>query len=233
MIDMTEYKGIPEDYATLSEFFIRPLDPVNRSLRETPECLVSPSDGVFSSLETVYRDEVTQVKGVTYSLSDFLKRELDFSSGYHVAVIYLSPANYHRYHYPLKGRVDGYCHAHGRLYPVNRLGLDHIKGLFIRNERIITEMTHTPASTGGSPFKWYMTAVGATNVGSIKMEFIQDSPPLDVWISCGKEAGQLQEMGRFEMGSTIVMVVPASLARPIPERVGKPIRVGEPIFYLT
>lgn len=227
-IDMDEYNGETDDYGSLSDFFIRPLDPEKRPLVPDPRALVSPADGVLSGVETVAEDKVTQVKGKYYTLSQLLQTDIDFSRRWRVAVIYLSPSNYHRYHYPLTGAVGRYLAAGSRLFPVNRVGLDYVDRLFVRNERIVVEM-----SVDGTPF--YFVAVGATNVGSIKMEFIEASEPKPrhQWHDVNHDVRQLQEMGRFEMGSTIVLVFPESLAAPIEEKIGGPVRVGEPVFRLT
>jgi len=227
-IDMNEYRGETTDYKCLSDFFVRRLDPETRPLTGDETALVSPADGVLTEIETVYEDRATQIKGKYYSISDLLRESIDFSEGWHVAVIYLSPYNYHRYHYPLSGEVTRYFHTRGRLFPVNKMGLNTMDELFIRNERIITVM-----EKNGVPF--YITAVGATFVGSINMEFITGPPgkKRNRWEPVNVDVSQLQEMGRFEMGSTIVLVVPKKMAEPMDGIKGKSIRVGTPLFKLN
>ncbi|MCP5108666.1 MAG: phosphatidylserine decarboxylase [bacterium] len=225
-IDMAEYQGENGDYKCLSDFFIRHLDPEKRPLVPVEEAVVSPADGVLTEMETIFEDRATQVKGKYYSISQLLKEPIDFSRGWHVAVIYLSPSNYHRYHYPLSGKISGYFHTRGRLFPVNRVGLNNISKLFIRNERIITKIVK-------NDMPCYAVAVGATFVGSIKMEFIRDAKIKNQWQPVNLDIGQLDEMGRFEMGSTIVLVLPEQVADPIDEVKGKPVRVGDPIFRLN
>lgn len=227
-IDMNEYRGETTDYDSLANFFVRRLNPETRPLKGEKNAVVSPADGVLTEIETVFEDRATQIKGKHYSISDFLKEDIDFSEGWHVAVIYLSPYNYHRYHYPFSGKIARYFHTGGRLFPVNKMGLSHIEKLFVRNERIITEI-----EKNGMPF--YITAVGATFVGSIKMEFIPETArkKRNRWEPVNVDVSQLQEMGRFEMGSTIVLVLPRKMAEPIGGVRGKPIRVGDPIFTLN
>ncbi len=224
-IDMEQYRGEPDDYRSLVEFFIRPLDPAVRPLRTEKTALVSPADGRLTEVETVFEDKATQVKGSTYALSRLLMQELDYSRGWHVAVVYLSPSDYHRYHYPLAGTVERYFHTGGRLFPVNQTGVNTVKGLFVRNERVITEM-----KVRGLPC--YIVAVGATFVGSIKMEFIENPRLRKQWVPVNREVSQLEEMGRFEMGSTLVLVLPRQLADVIDEVKGTPVQVGQPIFRL-
>lgn len=231
-ITMDDYVGESSDYKSLSEFFIRPLDPSKRVLTPVENAIVSPADGQLTEVQTIYQDTATQVKGKTYSVSEMIGKKLDFSEGWHVAVIYLSPSNYHRYHYPLTGTVSGYYHTGARLFPVNQIGLNYVDRLFVRNERIVVEMRHkdTPC---------YVIAVGATFVGSIKMEFIKEKRKRHQHHPVNETVTQLQEMGRFEMGSTIVMVIPKKIAEPV-RRPGhrvdsltvQQVRLGEPLFSL-
>ncbi|MCP4219341.1 MAG: phosphatidylserine decarboxylase [bacterium] len=225
-IDMDEYEGSTDDYNCLSDFFIRPLDLTVRPLTKNEAAFVSPSDGVLTEMETIHEDKATQIKGKTYSVSELVKRDLDFSKGWHVAIIYLSPSNYHRYHYPTRGRVENYFHTGGRLYPVNHMGLNNVESLFVKNDRIITEIRK-------DDFTYYYVAVGATNVGSIKMEFIEGEGKQKAWEPVDSPIDQLQEAGRFEMGSTIVLVLPKDMAEPITEKKGQSVRVGEPLLNLA
>lgn len=227
-IDMEEYQGEVGDYKCLSDFFVRQLDPEKRPLTMKKDAIVSPADGVLTEIETIFQDRATQVKGKTYSISQLLKEDIDFSQGWHVAVVYLSPSNYHRYHYPLTGKIKRYFHTGGRLFPVNSLGLNGIDKLFIRNERIVVEIVR-------NELPCYAAAVGATFVGSIKMAFIPDQKKKrrNRWEPVNLDVRQLEEMGRFEMGSTIVLALPQKMAEPIDNIKGKPVRVGDPIFKLT
>jgi phosphatidylserine decarboxylase len=226
-IDMTEYEGEPVDYPCLVDFFTRRLNPDERPLVRDETVVVSPADGILSGMETIFADRAAQIKDKDYSISELIKENIDFSQGWHVATIYLSPANYHRYHYPLSGNISRYFHTGGRLFPVNHLGLKHVDELFVRNERIITEIVKNDLSC-------YIVAVGATFVGSIRMEFItgQKKKMLNRWEPVNLDIRQLEEMGRFEMGSTIVLVMPRKLVEPIENIVGTPVRVGQAIFKM-
>lgn len=228
-IDMYNYQGEVEDYRSLNEFFIRPLDPEKRQLNTDGDAIVSPADGKLTEIQTIYSDSATQVKGKTYSVSQMVGEALDFSKGWHVAVVYLSPSNYHRYHYPVSGTVKRFLHTGPRLYPVNDVGLNYVDRLFIRNERIVTEMAV-------GDYTCYFIAVGATFVGSIKMEYIDYSDKTHKsrkrWIEVDQRVEQVEEMGRFEMGSTIVMVIPEQMAHPIDTLTGQPVEVGQAIFRL-
>lgn len=224
-IDMDEYMGVFSDYSSLCEFFVRKIDPKKRKLTKIEDFLVSPADGFLTSINTEFGDNTTQAKGRFYKISEFVQEDIDFSEGWHIATIYLSPHNYHRYHHTATSTIDGYCHKKGALFPVNSYGTDLVKALFNRNERIITKYSLNNQN-------FYIVAVGATFVGSIKMEFIDNIVRDDKWKSISKPVEQLDEMGRFEMGSTIIMVIPKKLANPVENITGKKIKVGDPIFEI-
>ena len=224
-IDMDEFAGSPGDYPSLAEFFVRPLDPQKRPLILQEEKIVSPADGVVKDIETVYEDKATQVKGKYYAISELVREQLDFSKGWHVATFYLSPRDYHRYHYPVSGKIEGYCHVGGKLFPVNSLGTSLVKNLFVRNERVVVRFVKN-----GLPL--YAVAVGATFVGSIKMVFIDKIKRDRRWKNLDLEVKQLDEMGRFELGSTIVLVIPEELAQIEPGMKEQPIKTGDSIFSL-
>ena len=227
-IDMHTYQGEAEDYQCLVDFFIRPLDPSTRPLKQSLDHIVSPADGVLQTLETVSQDRATQVKGKYYPISELLLDEIDFSEEWHVAVIYLSPSDYHRFHYPVSGTLQGFCHTGTRLYPVNAMGLSLVDRLFVKNERVSLRFDVAGHSM-------YAVAVGATFVGSIKINDIELAKNDGLWkeLADEKPIQQLAEMGRFEMGSTIVLVIPKKMAQPLHDKLGKKLAVGEPIFTLN
>lgn len=223
-IDMNEYLGdIESDFSSLSEFFIRKLNPETRPLQRDEKYIVSPADGTLLDLQVVHEDSVTQVKGIEYKISELINRKLDFQRGWLVANVYLSPSDYHRYHFPLSAELEEYCHLKGRLYPVNSLGLQYVKKLFLRNERISVKF-----SKNSHPF--YMVSIGATFVGSIKMEFIKAVARDGKWKKMNLESVQLEEMGRFEIGSSIVLICPVDLADPVSGIEDSRVKVGQPIF---
>ncbi len=225
-INMDEYEGDVDDYNSLSEIFIRKLDPGKRPLRPDPDSILSPADGVVSSIELVRTDKAVQVKDVEYCISELLNKEIGFSEGWYLTTIYLSPMDYHRFHFPAAGSLNGYCHMRGHLYPVNRLGLNNIKKLFLRNERIVIDM-----NLNGRQI--FIAAVGATFVGSIKMEFIDNYKRDNKWKPLALKVGQLQEMGRFELGSTIIMATPENIAKPADDIIGKVIKTGDILFTMV
>ncbi|XP_071400553.1 phosphatidylserine decarboxylase proenzyme, mitochondrial [Centroberyx affinis] len=167
-------------YRNLGEFFRRKLKPAARPLCSS-SCLISPADGKILHFGRVVNSEVEQVKGVTYSLESFLGphsnssssssfRDLLLSSSSHDlfhCVVYLAPGDYHRFHSPTDWKVEHRRHFPGSLMSVNPGVARWVKELFCLNERV--------ALTGQWQHGFFsLTAVGATNVGSIRVYFDQD-----------------------------------------------------------
>jgi phosphatidylserine decarboxylase len=224
-IDMNQYVGSVDDYDSLSKFFVRPLDMDVRPLKDDKKMFLSPSDGVITVCEQVAADIATQVKGRTYSIGDLVRKELDFSEGYYLFTIYLSPRDYHRYHVPVDATVRSYIHTGWRLFPVNKMSVNSIDDLFVRNERVVVKMKK-------DDHEFYYVAVGATFVGSIKMDFFTN--PVDgKWTVVDKEYKQNQELGMFEMGSTIVLLVPENMVGELNVAAGDTVKVGDPLFQMT
>ncbi len=221
-ISMEEFAGSLDDYATLSSFFVRPLDPVKRPLKKDPAHILAPADSILSVCETVTEDRATQVKGRTYRLSELVGEPLDLPAPWRVAVFYLSPKDYHRFHFPVDTRVVAARRDGARLYPVNKLAVPRIPNLFVQNERVTLK-----CRTAGH--SWYYVTVGATFVGSIETAAGRITER-ERWMPVGKDFLQLDEAGRFNMGSTIVLVIPSVLAGTplLPE--GSPVRVGDPVW---
>lgn len=224
-IDMSEYIGKIEDYESVSDFFIRPLNPETRPLKKVEGAFLSPSDGVLSALELITSDTALQAKGITYKVTEFLKDTPDLSKGYYLMTIYLSPKNYHRFHSPADCVVDSSTHAGCRLFPVNKRSVGNVDELFIKNERIIAKLNIKNNII-------YFVAVGASFVGSIKMEFDHPDKPqcADGWHPVKIGFSQMQELGRFEMGSTIVLAVPAAMVGTMKLEKGQEIRTGDIMF---
>jgi phosphatidylserine decarboxylase len=223
-ISMAEFQGSPQDYLSLADFFVRPLDAQRRPLPTDEQLILSPADGIVSELELIATDCATQVKGKTYPFSRLLAAAIDFSQSWYLATIYLSPGNYHRFHYPVAGRISGCFHSGNRLFPVNAFSCARVKKLYIKNERLVTRIELNETSI-------YVAAVGATFVGSIAMTYLPDGlPAKNEWRELDIPVTQMAEMGRFNMGSTIILALPAALVESVVAEKGRPIRVGDPLF---
>lgn len=232
-VDLSEMDGDLSQFKTFQQFFTRKLKPGARPIANEADMLPSPADGRFSAFGQLGQGTLIQAKGVEYSLDALLggKEDADPYRGGTYAVIYLAPNNYHRVHSPWQGSVVQWRYLPGPLYPVNRMGLDNVPGLFAKNERIVG---HCETEFGRAA----MVMVGATCVGHMRVAFTdlacnEGLPPSGLQ-RCNPVLAQQRgdEFGVFEMGSTVVLV----FARPDvkPElALQTPVRVGQRLFQIA
>ncbi len=223
-IDMDEFEGDVTDYDSLADFFVRKLDEKKRPLEPRPEFFLSPADGILTEWERITGDRAVQVKGITYKISELLESDIGFDQGWYVFTVYLSPADYHRFHTPVDCVLDAWLHTGGRLYPVNSLSVTTVQDLFVKNERIVCAMSY-------EKMKFYYVAVGATFVGGIKMVFI-DKDVKREWVTSNRKFSQNDEFGRFDMGSTIILVTPEKMVESVTVKKGQRIKTGDPLFKM-
>jgi len=208
-IDMTEAQWEdPSAYRTFNEFFTRPLKDGIRPIVEGDDALCHPVDGAVSQFGDIIGDDIFQAKGHKFSLTTLLggKPELaECFKGGKFATIYLAPRDYHRIHMPVDGVLTDTLHVPGELFSVNPLTAANVPGLFARNERVVT-LFDTPAG------KVAMVLVGATIVASIETVWAGTiTPPAGKYVQhwqYGDENIALakgEEMGRFKLGSTVVL----------------------------
>ncbi len=231
-VDLSECDDL-STFATFGEFFARPLRPGARPIAAGADVVVSPVDGTVSETGIVEGGRLIQAKGLAYRAADLLgdTRLAARIEGGSFATIYLSPRDYHRIHFPLDGRVLGWRYLPGRLWPVNPASVSTVPGLFAVNERLVTVLDTSLGTCA-------VTAVGATVVGRVRASYDPAVPltnarggrpqsrdyPEPIPVRKG------QELGAFEMGSTVVLLFEkgrvALSARLVP---GARVRVGEPV----
>ncbi|XP_056648086.1 phosphatidylserine decarboxylase proenzyme, mitochondrial isoform X1 [Diorhabda sublineata] len=215
-------------YPSLADFFARSLKNGMRQVDQS-SCLVSPCDGTVLHFGTVDTEQVEQVKGVTYSLKDFLGEQVtkmqkygsDFKTSLlhkplegttlYQCVIYLAPGDYHRFHSPAEWKPTHRRHFSGQLLSVNPSIASWLPGLFTLNERAVY--------LGHWNYGFFSyTAVGATNVGTVKVYFdktLQTNKPYknrtkeEICLGNAVELKKGDIMGEFRMGSTIVLIFEA------------------------
>lgn len=216
-------------YASFNAFFTRALRPGARPL--APADLVCPVDGAISQFGAIERDQILQAKGHRYSTRALVGGDAALAALFddgHFATLYLSPKDYHRIHMPCGARLRRMVHVPGDLFSVNPATVRGVPGLFARNERVVC---HFEGEHG--PF--VLALVGATIVGSmatvwhgvvnpprpgVVRQWRYDEPPVAL--------KQGDEMGRFLLGSTVVMLFPAGPLRFNPAWApGRSIRMGE------
>ena len=198
----------PSTYPTFNEFFTRALKPDARPIASGADEVACPADGRISAIGNIENARVFQAKGKDYSLAALLADvELAsvFSNGSFITV-YLSPRDYHRLHMPVDGQLISQTHVPGRLYSVAPHTVRTIDSIFARNERVIATFD-TPEYGQVA-----LVLVGAINVAAIETVWHGlVTPPAGKSVSCwpytDKESMTLkkgEEMGRFNMGSTII-----------------------------
>ena len=198
------------DFATFNDFFTRELAPGARPLDPDPKSLVSPSDGRISQCGRITNDRIIQAKGHHYSIRDLLAGDPDcaqFNHGF-FHTVYLSPRDYHRVHMPVEGKLLRTIHVPGRLFSVSPGTVRSVPRLFARNERVASlfETPHGPMA---------LVLVGAMLVSSIETVWAGViTPPYGHKVARGDWSRRDivlqrgQEMGRFNMGSTVIVLLP-------------------------
>jgi phosphatidylserine decarboxylase len=233
-VDMSEAaEPDPAAYPSFNAFFTRALRPGARPLAAAD--WVCPVDGTVSQFGRVEDGRIFQAKGHRYSARALVGGDealaAHFAQG-HFATLYLSPRDYHRIHMPAAGRLRRMIHVPGDLFSVNPATARGVPGLFARNERVVCVF-----ESEGAVVPWVLVLVGATIVGSMATAWHGVvNPPrpgrLREW-SYGADApvlAQGQEMGRFLLGSTVVLLWPPSPLRFNPDwRPGGAVRLGQPM----
>ena len=237
-LDMSESALPLSSYANIGELFVRQLAPGKRPLANAE--VVSPVDGRESQTGILNgkNPQMIQAKGKTYSLAELIRDEdlaAHFANG-RFATIYLAPFNYHRIHSPVAGKLVSASYCPGTLWPVNPWSVERVEGLFCINERITTRI----AVDGGGEL--LLVKVGATNVGRIVVNYAPNwitnvgklprkAPRIDYIPRSEYRFERGAELGRFEMGSTVILVADEILASRLPElfqsTLGKAIKMGE------
>jgi phosphatidylserine decarboxylase len=216
-------------YASFNEFFTRPLREGARPLAQAD--FICPVDGAISQFGAIERDQIFQAKGHSYSTTALVGGDAalaaQFADG-SFATLYLSPRDYHRIHMPCAGRLRRMIHVPGELFSVNPTTARGVPGLFARNERVVCvfDSAHGP---------FVLTLVGATIVGSMATVWhgvVNPPRPGEVreWTYDDREIAlaQGEEMGRFLLGSTVVMLFPTGRLAFNPDWApARPIRLGE------
>jgi len=199
----------PAAYPSFNAFFTRPLKPGVRDFCAEAKALLSPADGAISQIGDICEGRILQAKGKDYTALELLggdaERAKAFAGG-QFATIYLSPRDYHRLHMPITGKLRQMIHVPGRLFSVNTATANTVPRLFARNERVVALF-----DTDAGPMA--LVLVGAIFVCSIETVWHGEvTPPtvseVKVW-NYGEDGPLLEkgaEMGRFNMGSTIIVL---------------------------
>jgi phosphatidylserine decarboxylase len=218
-------------YFSFNAFFTRELKPGVRPLSTESNAIVCPADGAVSQAGDITDGKIFQAKGKSFTATDLLggdaARAEPFNNGV-FTTIYLSPKDYHRLHMPLTGTLREMVHIPGRLFSVNTATTNSVPGLFARNERVTAIF-----DTDAGPMA--LILVGAIFVSSVETvwhgvvtppsitsvqswQYQNDAPTLKIG----------EEMGRFNMGSTIIVLFGKDKAKWDTEfKAEKTVKLGE------
>ena len=230
-VDMRDaVESDPYQFASFNEFFTRALRPDARPIDAAVDAVVSPVDGSVSECGPIVGDRLLQAKRRDYTLHELLAGQpwaAAFEGGV-FATIYLAPFNYHRIHMAVRGTLLDTVFVPGRLFSVNRVTARHVPRLFARNERVLT-LFDTQFG------RCALVMVGALNVGSIATVWAGDIAPAARRVVTRIPGPALDldkgaEVGRFNMGSTVILLFEANRVRWNPQlRAGAIVRLGQAI----
>lgn len=200
------------DYQNFNDFFTRELKPESRIITANAQKVLSPVDGTISQFGRIQAGQIVQAKGHSYSVHELLAGEAKVAQTFehgHFMTLYLSPKDYHRIHMPTVGRVKQMWYVPGKLFSVNPATTEHLPGLFAKNERVVC-LFETPKGP------MLMVLVGAMIVASIETSWaglIAPNRPKQIktWQYNEEHLIDLQqgeEMGRFKLGSTVILLYP-------------------------
>jgi len=230
-VDMSEFQK-PSYYESLNALFTRELVK-KREYDKDDKSLISPCDSFITSCGDIEGEKALQIKGFSYSVDELLGANIDkekkqrLKNGRYIN-FYLSPKDYHRYHSPFDMRVKKVVHIPGKLYSVNLKWLNKIPNLFIENERVVMECVDEKNRL------FFMVFVGALNVGKMNFTFDKrvqtnsDRRYITYYEYGNVFIKKAQELGKFEMGSTIVMFFEKDFVD-IVAKEGSGIRYGDTI----
>lgn len=197
------------DYVSFNQFFTRELKAGLRPIAKQSNAIVSPADGQISQLGSILDDRIFQAKNHNFSVAELLGGDNQLAENFangNFATIYLSPKDYHRLHMPIAGRLIKMIHIPGRLFSVNTTTTNTVPNLFARNERVVCVFETKIGLMA-------LVLVGAIFVSSIETVWQGVvTPPTTKCIrnwdyaNDNIELDKGDEMGRFNMGSTIIVL---------------------------
>jgi phosphatidylserine decarboxylase len=225
----------PLRYPSFNAFFTRALRADARPMPADSQVIASPVDGTISQIGAIDGARMIQAKGHDFSVEALLagpSRWTSRFSGGTFATIYLAPFNYHRIHMPCNGELHSAWYVPGRLFSVNTTTAAAVPGLFARNERIVCIFEE-------GELCFAMVLVGALFVGSMSTVWHGEVTPKirrrpqPLPVSAGLRLERGQEMGRFNMGSTVIVLFPRGALEWQRElHAGTTLRVGQDMARL-
>lgn len=219
-------------YENLNDFFTRELKPNSRSHLPQTTKIISPVDGYISALGKIQAGKLLQAKQIYYDITTLLGHNLEdarqFESGEFIT-LYLAPHNYHRVHMPIDATLEKMIYVPGHLFTLNPLAVRWVPQLFSRNERVVCLF-----STANGPMA--IILVGALFVGSIITTWhgpvnASHSTHPRIWDYTNQTIHliQHQELGRFQYGSTVILLFPQDSIAWENLQLNQTVQVGQPL----
>lgn len=231
-VDMSEAaRGIGE-FASFNDFFTRELKPGARPLGDAARHILSPADGAVSQLGVIEGGRIFQAKGRHFTAAELLGGDAAAAErleGGRFITIYLSPRDYHRVHMPAAGRLASTTYVPGDLFSVNQATAEGVDRLFARNERLSCRFDG-PDGHFASVMVGAMIVAGIDTVWPHRFSGHARTPLAEDFTSAGLDFAAGDEMGRFYLGSTVVLLFEPGRVEWLDHlKAGSPLRMGEPI----
>lgn len=201
-VDLSESAGTLADYPTLEAFFTRRLAEGVRPIDTDPTAMVSPCDAKAAAVGRTEDGRIEVAPGRTLDVAELLGRPLDGEMD--VAVLYLSPTDYHRVHVPREGRLTRWSYTPGDLWPVFPAAVRKVDGLFEHNERMAVRIATDHGELD-------VVLVGAFGVGRIELsagDVLANDLGEAKAVDCDSPIERGADLGVFHLGSTVVLVSP-------------------------
>ena len=231
-VDMSEAARAIGQFASFNDFFTRELKPGVRPLADSSQFVVSPADGTISQLGTIAGGRILQAKGRDYSVAEILGAAPDEArrfDGGRFMTVYLSPRDYHRVHMPAAGTLRSTTYLPGKLFSVNQQTAEGVDRLFARNERLAC-LFDGPVGHFASVMVGAMIVAGIDTAWPSRFGIHGSAPLREDFASAGHDLAAGQEMGRFYLGSTVVLLFePVRIAWLDGLNAGDPLRMGQAI----
>ena len=229
-VDMSEAVEPVWAYSTFNAFFTRRLKPGSRPVDSKPETIISPVDGIVGQFGTIKGGHLIQAKGIDYTIADLLddpSRAREYMEGQYIT-IYLAPYHCHRIHSPVFGSVRYCIHIPGLLWTVSSIGVNGVRNLFARNERIVSYLETQKGECA-------VVKIGANVVGKIKLVYHSmitnefRAKRTEVALNPPYLIGKGDELGVFELGSTVICCFKPGQIQWNALAIGQPMRMGDVI----
>jgi phosphatidylserine decarboxylase len=234
-VNTAEFYYPPEGFSSFDSFFTRKLDEGIHKIDRASSAVVSPVDARVDQFGKINTSSILQAKGIDYTINELIPSDtsMEFTDGLFIT-LYLSPSDYHRIHSPAGGRIAGYFHIPGCLFTVQDFMVNGLKGLFTKNERLISYISTDHGLIA-------VCKIGAMNVGKISLtydtvvtnKFIRGKREYFYYDNLRRPVKKGEEIGAFHLGSTIIMLFQKDMISFDRLKEGQKVRVGQRIGTFT